>query len=72
MTHNCKRHGTTTLFVAMKTLDGSIISRCDQRHRNTEWLTFLNQIDRQTPADKLLYLICDDCSTHKYPVALKN
>ena len=68
MTHDYKRHGTTTLFAAMNTIDGSIISRCDQRHRHTEWLAFLKQIDRETPADKLLHLICDNYSTHKHPV----
>jgi hypothetical protein len=36
--HDYKRHGTTTLFAALNTLDGSIISRCEQRHRHTEWL----------------------------------
>jgi transposase len=68
MTHDYKRHGTTTLFAAMNTLDGSIISRCDQRHRHSEWLAFLKQIDRETPADKSLHLICDNYSTHKHPV----
>jgi len=41
MTHDYKRYGTTTLFAALNTLDGSIISRCEQRHRHTEWLDFL-------------------------------
>ena len=36
LTHDYKRHGTTTLFAAMSTLDGSVISRCAQRHRHTE------------------------------------
>ena len=40
MTHDYKRHGTTTLFAAMSTLDGSVIARCAQRHRHTEWLVF--------------------------------
>ena len=68
MTHDYKRHGTTTLFAAMNMIDGSIISRCDQRHRHNEWLTFLKQIDRKTPADKSLHLICDNYATHKHPV----
>jgi transposase len=68
MTHDYKRHGTTTLFAAMSTLDGSIISRCEQRHRHTEWLAFLKQIDRETPSEKSLHLICDNYSTHKHPV----
>ena len=68
MTHDYKRHGTTTLFAAMNTLDGSVISRCEQRHRHTEWLAFLKQIDRETPNDKSLHLICDNYATHKHPV----
>ena len=66
MTHDYKRHGTTTLFAAMSTLDGSIISRCEQRHRHSEWLDFLRQINRETPPDKELHLICDNYSTHKH------
>ncbi len=67
MTHDYKRHGTTTLFAAMSTLDGSVISRCAQRHRHTEWLDFLRQIDRETPKEKQLHLVCDNYATHKHP-----
>ena len=67
MTHDYKRNGTTTLFAAMSMLDGSIISRCEQRHRHIEWLTFLRQINRETPQDKSLHLICDNYATHKHP-----
>ena len=67
MTHDYKRHGTTTLFAALNTLDGSIISRCELRHRHTEWLDFLRQIDRETPNNKSLHLICDNYATHKHP-----
>ena len=68
MTHDYKRHGTTTLFAAMSTLDGSVISRCEQRRRHSEWLAFLKQIDRETPPEKSLHLICDNYATHKRPV----
>ena len=66
MTHDYKRNGTTTLFVAMSTLDGSVISRCAQRHHHIEWLDFLRQIDRETPKEKALHLVCDNYATHKY------
>jgi hypothetical protein len=33
MTHDYKRHGTTTLFAALNVLDGSVIGRNMQRHR---------------------------------------
>jgi len=67
MTHDYKRNGTTTLFAAMNTLDGTIISRCEQRHRHVEWLDFLRQINRETPDEKSLHLICDNYATHKHP-----
>ena len=34
MTHDYKRHGTTTLFAALNVLEGKIIGRCMQRHRH--------------------------------------
>ena len=67
MTHDYKRNGTTTLFAALNTLDGKVISRCEARHRHTEWLKFLRQVERETPTDKSLHLICDNYSTHKHP-----
>ena len=46
MTHDYKRHGTTTLFAALNVLTGIVISQCMPRHRHQEWLTFLKTIDR--------------------------
>ena len=46
-----------------------VISRCEQRHRHVEWPTFLRQIKRETPQDKALHLVCDNCATHKHPNA---
>jgi len=51
MTHDYKRNGTTTLFAALSTLDGKVISRYDSRHRHQEWLKFLKQIDAETPQE---------------------
>ena len=67
MTHDYKRNGTTTLFAAMNVLDGQIIALCLPRHRHEEWLKFLRQIDKETPKDKTLHLICDNYATHKHP-----
>jgi hypothetical protein len=67
MTHDYKRNATTTLFAALNALDGQVISQCQQRHRHTEWLKFLRQIERETPKDKALYLIADNYATHKHP-----
>jgi transposase len=67
MTHDYKRNGTATLFAAMNTLDGSVISMCNDRHRHQEWLKFLRVIDDVTPPSKELYLIADNYATHKHP-----
>ncbi len=71
MTHDYKRNGTSTLFAALNVLDGQIIAQCQARHRHTEWLKFLRQIERETPKDKTLHLICDNYATHKHPVVQK-
>jgi len=38
MTHDYKRYGTTTLFAALSVLDRTVIGRCMQRHRHSEFL----------------------------------
>ena len=62
MTHDYKRNGTTTLFAALNTLSGKVISLCQERHRHNEWLRFLRLIDDATPATKDLHLIVDNCA----------
>ena len=49
LTHDYKRHGTTTLFAAIDVLSGTIISQCVKRHRHQEWMKFLKTIDRRCP-----------------------
>lgn len=67
MTHDYKRHGTTTLFAALNTLDGTVISETMERHRHEEWLKFLKRLDRETPKKLALHIICDNYATHKHP-----
>lgn len=66
MTHDYKRNGTTTLFAALNTANGEVYGLCQQKHRHQEWLKFLRMIDRTVPADKEIYLICDNYATHKH------
>jgi len=66
MTHDYKRNGTATLFAALNTLDGTVISLCDERHRHQEWLKFLRVIDDVTPPQKQIHLIADNYATHKH------
>jgi transposase len=67
MTHDYKRHGTTTLFAALNVLDGTVIGRCAKRHRHQEFIRFLRVIDESTPADLDLHLVVDNYATHKHP-----
>jgi transposase len=71
MTHDYKRNGTATLFAAMNTLDGTVISMCDDRHRHQEWLKFLRVINQVTPSGKPIHLIADNYATHKHPKVQK-
>ena len=67
LTHDYKRHGTTTLFAALVTLDGRVIGDCMPRHRHQEFIRFLKTIDSQTPPALDLHLIVDNYGTHKHP-----
>ena len=67
MTHDYKRHGTTTLFAAMNTQDGTVIDICMPTHNHVDWIRFLKLIDGRTPKDKALHLIMDNYSAHKTP-----
>lgn len=67
MTHDYKRNGTTTLFAALELAEGRLIGSCMQRHRHQEWITFLKQIDTETPQGLHLHLIVDNYATHKHP-----
>ena len=67
LTHDYKRHGTTTLFAALDVATGKVIGRCLKRHRHQEFLRFLRQIDRATPKRLDLHLVIDNYATHKHP-----
>jgi len=66
MTHDYKRNGTTTLFAALDVLTGKVIGQCLPRHRHSEFIKFLNTIDREVPAGLQIHLILDNYSTHKH------
>ncbi len=67
MTHDYKRHGTTTLFAAMNVLDGTVIGRNVQRHRHQEFILFLNAVEREVPAGKTIHAILDNYAAHNIP-----
>jgi len=66
-THDYIRHGTTSLFAAFNTTDGSVISSLHRRHRSIEFKKFLAKIDATVPADLDIHLVCDNYGTHKSP-----
>src|ERR1700692_279600 len=67
VTHDYFRHGTPTLFAALNVLDGSVITQCKPRHRHQEFLSFLNHLDHNVPAQLEVHLIADNYATHKHP-----
>jgi transposase len=66
MTHDYKRHGTTTLFAALDVATGKVIGECMSRHRHQEFLRFLRTINRNAPKQFDLHLIVDNYATHKH------
>jgi hypothetical protein len=70
MTHDYNRHGTTTLFAALNTLDGVVHGHCMQRRTHQEFVRFLNTVERAVPASKLVHAILDNYATHKHPKSL--
>lgn len=68
-THDYYRHGTTSLFAALDIATGKVIGRCHARHRQQEFLRFLDQIDRSVPASRDVPLVLDNYGTHKTPKA---
>ena len=67
MTHDYKRHGTTTLFAALNVLEGTVIGSCLARHRHQEFRKFLNLLDAETPPDVEIHAIVDNYATPKHP-----
>ena len=67
MTHDYKRHGTTTLFAALNILDGTVIGRNMQHHRHQEFIRFLNAIEEQVPGGKVIHAIVDQLCDPQAP-----
>ena len=68
-THNYERHGVTSLFAALNVATGAIIGACHRRHRQQEFVKFLDTIDAAIPAEDgvTIHLILDNYATHKTP-----
>ena len=66
MTHDYKRHGTSTLFAALNAATGEVIGECKKRHRHEEFLSFLKTVKKQTSSELDLHIIVDNYATHKH------
>ena len=70
MTHDYKRHGTTTLFAALNVATGEVIGRTYRRHRHQEVLRFLREVEKTVPRDQEIHLVLDNYATHKHEKVL--
>ena len=66
VTHDYRRHGTTTLFAALDTAKGKVLTKCRQRHRHQEYLSFLREIEKNVPKNLEVHIIVDNYATHKH------
>ena len=71
LTHDYKRHGTSTLFAALDVATGQVIGESFQQHRHQEFLQFLKKVERQTPKDQQIHIVLDNYATHKHPKILE-
>jgi transposase len=67
-THNYLRHGTLDLFAALNVATGEVIARCKQKHRSSDFVAFLREIDEQVEAKLEIHVVLDNLSAHKSPV----
>jgi transposase len=66
-TSDYERHGTTTLFAALDIATGHVIGKCFARHRATEFLKFLREVEANVPEDMAIHIVVDNYATHKTP-----
>jgi transposase len=64
VSHEYKRHGTTTLFAALNVLTGTVQGMHAQRRRREEFLAFMNDVIAGHPGQEI-HVVLDNLSTHK-------
>jgi hypothetical protein len=67
MAHDYVGNGATALLAALGVLEGTVIGRCMQRHRHQGFIRFLNAIEAELPAGKVVHVILDNYAAHKHP-----
>ncbi|MQB41505.1 IS630 family transposase [Rhizobium sp. ICMP 5592] len=63
--HSPAQSGVPPLLAALDLISGFVIGAYDKRHRATELLDFLRQIDASVPFDLDVHIIMDNHATHK-------
>ncbi len=66
MTHDCKRHGTTSLFAAMDVASGAVVGETYRRHRHQEVLRFFRKVESEVPKGQEIHIIPDNCATRRH------
>ncbi|HVH87977.1 MAG TPA: IS630 family transposase [Terriglobales bacterium] len=66
VTHDYRRHGTVTLFAALDTANGKVLTQCRPRHRHQEYLGFLRETEKNVPKNLEVHVIVDNYATHKH------
>ena len=66
MTHDYRRHGTTSLFAALNVASGEVVGRSFRRHRHQEALRFLKQVEKTVPPGQDVHVVLDNYATHKH------
>jgi transposase len=66
MTHDYKRHGTTTLFAALDVATGELIHDCMPRHRHQEFLKFIKAVEKSVEPKLEIHVVLDNYATHKH------
>ena len=64
VSHEYKRHGTTTLFAALNVLTGTVERMHAQRRRREEFLAFMNGVVADY-ASQEIHVVLDNLNTHK-------
>lgn len=64
--HEYQRKGALNLFAAFDTRTGKVYARTAERKRQIEFIAFLEQLDREVPADKTtIHIVLDNLRMHK-------
>ena len=65
--HDYYRHGVVSLFSAYEVATGRVIGKCHSRHREEEFLKFMQLIETKFPGSAPIHLVLDNLATHKTP-----